>query len=93
MTVDQRLTRAAREVVDGLVPPLVDVDAIRARARRHTRRTALAFGRGRRRSSSPWVPAPSSPGVTRRRRTGGAGSDARTETCARDWLTCPRARR
>lgn len=43
MTLDQRLTRAARHIADGLNPPAVDLDGIRARARRNRRRgTALA---------------------------------------------------
>ena len=41
MTLDQRLTRSARAVVDGLTPPAVDIDAIRARVRSNRRRTAL----------------------------------------------------
>ncbi len=41
MTLDQRLTRAAREVVEGLTPPTVDLDGIRARARSNRRRTTL----------------------------------------------------
>ena len=45
MTFDERLTRSARAVVDGLTPPAVDFDAIRARARSNRRRTAfLATG-------------------------------------------------
>jgi hypothetical protein len=45
VTLDQRLTRSARHVVEGLTPPPVDVDAIRARARSNRRRTAfLASG-------------------------------------------------
>jgi hypothetical protein len=43
MTLEQRLTRAARHVADGLNPPAVDPDGIRARARSNgRRRTSLA---------------------------------------------------
>ena len=43
MTLDERLSRAARSIADGLDPPVVDLDGIRAQARRNRRRgTALA---------------------------------------------------
>ena len=38
MTLDQTLTRAARQVADGVRPPVVDPDEIRTRARRSQRR-------------------------------------------------------
>ncbi len=41
MTLDERLTRAAHEVVEGLSPPAVDLDEIRARGRRDRRRRTL----------------------------------------------------
>jgi hypothetical protein len=40
MTLEQRLTDAARHLADGLVAPAVDLDAVRARARSNRRRTA-----------------------------------------------------
>lgn len=40
MSLEQRLTAAARHVADGLVPPEVDLGAVRARARSNRRRTA-----------------------------------------------------
>ena len=40
MTLDERLTRAAHQVADGLHPPVVDLDGVRARARSNRRRTA-----------------------------------------------------
>ena len=39
MTLDQRLTHAARQVADGVTPPQVDLDAVRSRARTNRRRT------------------------------------------------------
>ena len=41
MTLDERLTRAAHEVVERLTPPTVDLDGIRARARSNRRRRTL----------------------------------------------------
>ena len=38
MTLDERLTRAARQVAGGIAPPEVDPDVLRARARDHRRR-------------------------------------------------------
>lgn len=40
MTLDDRLSSAARHVADGLVPPVVDLDSVRFQARRNNRRTA-----------------------------------------------------
>jgi hypothetical protein len=40
MTLDQRLTDAARQIAGGLLPPEVDLDAVRAQARSNRRRTA-----------------------------------------------------
>ncbi|HUR13488.1 MAG TPA: hypothetical protein VM097_03225 [Mycobacteriales bacterium] len=40
MTLDQRLTDAARHLADGLVVPVVDLDSVRAQARRNQRRNA-----------------------------------------------------
>jgi hypothetical protein len=42
MTLDQRLSQAARQVADGVYPPEVDVDAVRARARSKRRTTSVA---------------------------------------------------
>lgn len=42
MTLDQRLSQAAREVADGIYPPEVDLDAVRARARSQRRTTSVA---------------------------------------------------
>ena len=61
MTLDEQLTRAARHIADGLNPPAVDLDGIRARARSNRRRgTALAIAatshgrdRGGRRGRQP----------------------------------------
>jgi hypothetical protein len=39
MSLDQRLSRAAHQLADGLNPPDVDLDAVRARARSNRRRT------------------------------------------------------
>ena len=39
MSLDQRLAAAARRVGDGVVPPEVDLDMVRTRARRNQRRT------------------------------------------------------
>lgn len=41
MTLDHRLTQAARQVAQGLRAPAVDVEAIRARSRRNRRRRAV----------------------------------------------------
>ena len=41
MTLDRRLTESAHQVVERLTPPTMDVGAIRARARRNRRRSAL----------------------------------------------------
>jgi hypothetical protein len=40
MTLDQRLSDAARHIADGLVPPAVDLDRVRAQARSNRRRAA-----------------------------------------------------
>jgi hypothetical protein len=40
VSLDERLTRAARHLADGLNPPAVDLDGIRARARRNRQRGA-----------------------------------------------------
>ena len=40
MNLDQRLTRAARRLADGVDPPAVDLDGIRAQARRRQQRRA-----------------------------------------------------
>src|SRR5262245_7406702 len=43
MTLDQRLSQSARQVLEGLTPPTMDLDVIRARARSdRRRRTFLA---------------------------------------------------
>lgn len=41
MSLDQRLSQAARRMTDGITPPEVDLGAVRARARRSQRRTAV----------------------------------------------------
>ncbi len=46
MTLDQRITEAARHVADGVVVPEVDLDAVRSRARANQRQTCCGGGHG-----------------------------------------------
>jgi CHASE3 domain sensor protein len=41
MSLDQRLTDAARHIADQLITPEVDLDAVRAQARSNRRRTTI----------------------------------------------------
>lgn len=73
MSLDQRLSEAARQVAGGVIPPDIDVAAVRGRARAASRRTALlvatavvvaivgvgtAIVNGRPTSAPPVVPLP-----------------------------------
>ncbi|MET0526155.1 MAG: hypothetical protein ABWZ91_15220, partial [Nocardioides sp.] len=46
MSLEERLTRAAHGLADGLTPPEVDLDAVRHRARVHQRRTVALVATG-----------------------------------------------